>query len=224
MKTLLASCAVVALMAAPAFAQSTVDPQMPDVIPVEPEVAEPIDPALIEPQTDVLPEELPADPTLAEETSPPVPEGEAVDRAEAETEAETEAAVTTEFAGQPVALEAEVNEAGLPDEYSTDDLNSAMLAEVNEVATEIASLDAEADVWVSEGAEAGAVYAPEGQGDVETLPEETLPEGEVFTIPEEDDDATVTDQDAYLTPEAQAPETEMEPQFGTETEAAPMQD
>lgn len=217
MKTLLASCAVVALMAAPAFAQSTVDPQMPDVIPVEPEVAEPIDPTLIEPQTDVLPEELPADPTLAEETAPPVPEGEAVDRAE------TEAAVTTEFAGQPVALEAQVNEASLPDEYSTDDLNSAMLAEVNEVATEIASLDAEADVWVSEGSEAGTVYAPEGQGDIETLPEETLPEGEVFTVPEEDD-AAATDQDAYLTPEAQAPETEMEPQFGTETEAAPMQD
>ena len=213
MKKLFASCAVVALMAGPALAQSTVDPQVPDTVPVEPEVAEPIDPMLTQPDTEVLPEELPAEPDMAEETSPPVPEGEAVEQAdtweqEDETFAQADPEMTAEIASANGALEAEVNEAELPEEYSTDDLNAVMLAQVNEVSTEIASMDAEADVWVSAGSDTNTMYAPEGQGDIEALPE---------------DETSVTGEETYVTPEAETPETDyMEPEATDPLENDPL--
>jgi hypothetical protein len=83
MKKLLASCAVVALMGAPAFAQSTIDPTNPDMVPVDPQVEQmPEETDMLQPQTEVLPEELPPEPDMAEETPPPVPDAEATLEAE----------------------------------------------------------------------------------------------------------------------------------------------
>ncbi|MFN4185475.1 MAG: hypothetical protein ACK4M6_11865 [Hyphomonas sp.] len=208
MKKLLASCAVVALMAAPALAQSTIDPTTPDAIPVEPMTTETTDPMNeFQPQTEVLPQELPPEPDMAEEVAPPTPgvdatmqaEAEAEDESFAETEdnasfadAEADMTVTAEVVAPEVALEASVSEADLPEEYSTDDLNANMLAAVNTVGTEITELDAQADVWVTaDGSPVDPTYAPEGQGDLDIMSEEEAP---------------VTDGEVYMTPEAEAPE------------------
>lgn len=110
MKTLLASCAVAALMVAPAIAQSTIDPTTPDVVPVDPQVEQQPDGIdVLQPQTDVLPDELPPEPDMAEEVSPPVPDAEATVQAEAEmeTEEETVLGAETETQADPV-LEAEM--------------------------------------------------------------------------------------------------------------------
>lgn len=210
MKKLLASCAVVALMGAPAFAQSTIDSTTPDMVPVDPQVEQmPEETDMLQPQTDVLPEELPPEPVMAEETPPPVPdaeptlEAEMTDEEETLAETESEPVVTAEMAPEEPALEASVNEADLPEEYSTDDLNAMMLAQVNTAGSEIAQLDAEADVWVSaDGSPVDPSYAPEGQGDMETTLEDDMnvtPESDYITTPE-------PEADEYVTPEPGTPE------------------
>ena len=240
MKKLLASCAVVALMAAPALAQSTTDPTNPDTVPVEPTIEQPTDDLIImEPQTEVLPEELPPEPDMAEEVAPPTPDAEPMMEAEAEVEAQDESYAETEedeivaeteddgsyadaeadtmttadVVVPEVALEASVEEGDLPEEYSTDDLNAMMLAKVNTVGSEINELDAEADVWVTaDGAPVDPSYAPEGQGDLEMMTE---------------DEAPVTEGEDYTAPETEiVPETEMTPEADTfiEPEVDPMTD
>ncbi|PKP81791.1 MAG: hypothetical protein CVT79_08530 [Alphaproteobacteria bacterium HGW-Alphaproteobacteria-18] len=209
MKKLLASCAVVALMASPAIAQSTIDPTSPDAIPVEPMVSETTDPMdEFQPQTDVLPGELPPEPDMAEEIAPPTPGIDPVMQAEAEqeddsfaetesdtsfaeAEAEADAVVTAEVVAPDVALEASLSEGDLPEEYSTEDLNAQMLAAVNTVGAEISELDAQADVWVTaDGSPVDPAYAQEGQGDMDVVSEE----------------APVTDGEYYMTPEADDPD------------------
>lgn len=171
MKTLLASCAAVALMAAPALAQSTIDPATPDSIPVEPQVEQTLDQDdMIQPETDVLPPE----PAMMEDQMPS-PDAGMVAETEADVDVATEETamdnsepmVTAEMAPEEGSLDAEVAEAELPEEYSTDDLNAVMLAKVNTVGTEIASMDSRVDVWVSEGSSVDGLYVPEGQGDID---------------------------------------------------------
>jgi len=196
MKTLLASCAVVALMASPAFAQSTIDPQVPDSIPADPTMPEASDPmSEFEPQTDALPEELP----------PVMPDAEPTMQADVPQEDETyadfdsEPVVTAEMADADVSLEASVEEAELPEEYSTDDLNAVMLAKVNEVSTEIQALDAEADVWVTaDGSAVDPAYAQEGQGDMDYTSE-----GDSSMTPEADTslETETYESETYMTPE-----------------------
>lgn len=220
MKTLLASCAVVALMASPAIAQSTIDPANPDTIPTEPQASEVVDPmSEFQPQVETLPEELPAEPDMAEQTPPMMPDAEPVMEAEAdlpqedETYAETEAepVVTVEMADADVALEATVTEAELPEEYSTDDLNAVMLAKVNEVSTEIAALDAEADVWVTaDGSPVDPSYAPEGQGDMDVTGGE-----DAYGVETE----TYMETETYEADPSTTPETGMDmPEDGTDME------
>lgn len=209
MKKLLASCAVVALMASPAIAQSTIDPANPDTIPAEPQATDVVDPmSEFQPQTETLPEALPAEPDMAEETAPMMPDAEPVMEAEADlpqedetyAEAEAEPVVTVEMADADVALEATVDEAELPEEYSTDDLNAVMLAKVNEVSTEIATLDAEADVWVTaDGSPVDPAYAPEGQGDMDVAGEQ---------------DTFTTDSETYMETETYEAEPSMTPESG----------
>ena len=208
MKTLLASCAVAALMASPAIAQSTIDPATPDTIPVEPQASDIVDPMLeFQPQTETLPEELPAEPDMAEETPPVMPDAAPVMEAEAdslqedESYAETGAdpVVTVEMADADVSLEATVAEAELPEGYSTDDLNAVMLARVNEVSNRIATLDAEADVWVTaDGAPVDPSYAPEGQGDIDVMGEEDAYGLETATSME----TGIWDAEPSMTPES----------------------
>ena len=211
MKKLLASCAVVALMAAPALAQSTIDPTTPDMVPVDPQVQQmPEETDLLQPQTEVLPEELPPEPDMAAEVPPPMPDAEPTLEAEmteegesslAETEAEP--TMTAEMAPEEPALEAALSETDVPEEYSTDDLNALMLAQVNTAGAEIAALDSEADVWVSaDGSPVDPSYAPEGQGDMETTTED-----ETYVTPESDYITTTEPEvDDYVTPEPGTPE------------------
>ncbi|WP_213268982.1 hypothetical protein [Hyphomonas sp.] len=211
MKKLLASCAVVALMAAPAIAQSTIDPATPDMVPVDPQVQQmPEETDMLQPQTDVLPEALPPEPDMAEEVPPPVPDAEPALDAElteedesslAETESEPK--MTVEIAPGEPALEAAVNQTDLPEAYSTDDLNAMMLAQVNTAGAEIAALDSQADIWVSaDGSPVDPSYAPEGQGDMETTTED-----ESYVTPETDYITTTEPEaDDYVTPEPGTPE------------------
>lgn len=214
MKKLLASAAVVALLASPAIAQSTIDPTTPDSIPTEPmtpQAENPMDDFM--PQTEPLPEALPPEPDMAEEVPAPTPDAQPTMQAEvepeqdylaeteddatfaetednfsvAETEAEAETTMTAEVVAPDVALEASVSEGDLPEEYSTDDLNARMLAAVNTIGTEISELDAQADVWVTaDGSPVDPAYAPEGQGDIDVMSQ----------------DAPATDSMDYMNPEA----------------------
>ena len=214
MKKLLASCAVVALMAAPALAQSTIDPTTPDMVPVDPQVQQmPEETDMLQPQTEVLPEELPPEPDMAEEVPPPMPDAEPALEAEmteeedsslAQTEAEP--AMTAEMAREEPDLEVALNETDLPEEYSTDDLNARMLAEVNTAGAEIPALDNEADVWVTaDGSPVDPAYAPEGQGDMETTTED-----ETYVTPESDYITTTEPEaDDYVTPEPGTPEADI---------------
>lgn len=206
MKTLLASCAAVALMASPAFAQSTIDPQVPDSIPADPTMPEASDPMTeFEPQTEALPEELPPEPDMAEQEPPMTPDAEPTMQADVPQEDETyaefdsEPVLTAEMANADVSLEASVDEAELPEEYSTDDLNAVMLAKVNQVSTEIESLDAEADVWVTaDGSAVDPTYAQEGQGDMDYTAEE-----DSFVTPEADVsmETETYESETFITPE-----------------------
>ncbi|WP_291047313.1 hypothetical protein [Hyphomonas sp.] len=206
MKTLLASCAAVALMASPAFAQSTIDPQVPDSIPADPTMPEASDPmSEFQPQTEALPQELPAEPDMAEQEPPMMPDAEPTMQADVPQEDETyaefdsEPVVTAQMGDADVSLEASVNEAELPEEYSTDDLNAVMLAKVNEVGTEIEALDAEADVWVTaDGSAVDPTYAQEGQGDMDFTAEE-----DSFVTPEADVsmETETYESETFMTPE-----------------------
>ncbi|WP_157532814.1 hypothetical protein [Hyphomonas polymorpha] len=207
MKTLLASCAAVALMASPAFAQSTIDPQVPDSIPADPTMPEASDPmSEFEPQTEALPEELPPEPDMAEEVPPVTPDAEPTMQADVPQEDDqnyadfdSEPVVTAEIGDADVSLEASVDEAELPEDYSTDDLNSVMLAKVNDVSTEIEALDAEADVWVTaDGSAVDPAYAPEGQGDMDYTAEE-----DSFVTPEAGTslETETYESETYMTPE-----------------------
>lgn len=211
MKKLLASCAVVALMAAPAIAQSTIDPATPDMVPVDPQVQQmPEETDMLQPQTDVLPEALLPEPDMAGEVPPPVPDAEPALEAElteederslAETESEPKMAA--EMAPGEPALEAAVNQTDLPEAYLTDDLNAMMLAQVNTAGAQIAALDSQADVWVSaDGSPVDPSYAPEGQGDMETTTED-----ESYVTPETDYITTTKPEaDDHVTPEPGTPE------------------
>lgn len=206
MKTLLASCAAVALMASPAFAQSTIDPQVPDSIPADPTMPEASDPmSEFQPQTEALPQELPAEPDMAEQEPPMMPDAEPTMQADVPQEDETYAEFDSEPVGTAqmgdadVSLEASVSEAELPEEYSTDDLNAVMLAKVNEVGTEIEALDAEADVWVTaDGSAVDPTYAQEGQGDMDFTAEE-----DSFVTPEADVsmETETYESETFMTPE-----------------------
>jgi uncharacterized surface protein with fasciclin (FAS1) repeats len=148
MKHLFASCAVIALMAAPALAQSTYDPAAPI------------------PDAEVMPEEtLPEDTTGTDEYAVPVQEEPesaddavttAIDDAdttseviseEEDTAAAADPAVEAEMVAQTEAepVEAPIDVAELPQEYSTADLNALMLAQLNESAVEIAEMEFEGE-------------------------------------------------------------------------------
>lgn len=203
MKTLLASCAAVALMAAPALAQSTIDPATPDSIPLEPQAEQTLDQAdMIQPETDVLPPE----PAMTEDQAPS-PDAGMVAESETEVDVTTEETamdnsepmVTAEMAPEEGTLDAAVAEAELPEEYSTEDLNAVMLAKVNTVGTEIASMDSRVDVWVSEGSSVDSLYVPEGQGDIDA-DIHAVPQGDGVTESDpltNDNPVTVEDESEY---------------------------
>ncbi|MFN7163870.1 MAG: fasciclin domain-containing protein [Hyphomonas sp.] len=172
MKHLFASCAVIALMAAPALAQSTYETTDPLV-----QTPESLDPTLREqpelpteyqqeagdvPQTEPVQEadadtetdtdtfadtvpsadgSLTAD-VLPEETSETVREAEMQD--DTTTFAQGEPEFGTEMVADADTFETPIDVAELPEEYSTDDLNAMMLAQLNVVAEEIADANIEA--------------------------------------------------------------------------------
>lgn len=209
MKHLFASCAVIALMAAPALAQSTYDP------------------AASVPDAEMMPEETaPEDTTQADEFAPayepdtgieaqvvadPAEEADetAVMEPEAETAAATEAEESAEMqaAADAGSIEAPINVAELPQEYSTADLNALMLSQLNEEAIEIAEMqfetqepvfstasnEAAADVAVTEDyastqtetfAATGTNPTPDALATDEYAATETLPETDATVAPE----------------------------------------
>jgi uncharacterized surface protein with fasciclin (FAS1) repeats len=155
MRHLFASCAVIALMAAPALAQSTYEPTEPLV-----DSEQTLDPAMrdeadmtetFEPEADVVTESEADDAAEAgtvTETDPAA--DDAVESEEPETVAatdpmsgETEVADTdpmfgTESVAAAETFDAPIAVADLPEDYSTADLNAMMLAQLNVVAVEIA--------------------------------------------------------------------------------------
>lgn len=163
MKHLFASCAAVALMAAPALAQSTNDPQDLQRVEVEPR-AEQVEDLTQEfqPQTDIVPEtewtmedsdavdvadgdengetEFAMDDPPADEPQPVL---EADVSAGDETLAQANTSVDTGVSYGGEILEATVDTAQLPESYSTDDLNAMVMAGMNEVSIEIASMNVE---------------------------------------------------------------------------------
>jgi uncharacterized surface protein with fasciclin (FAS1) repeats len=169
MKHLLASCAVVALMAAPALAQSTNPPNDPfsdtDVVidPATPEVPDVSIDADVDAQSDVTVSMAPEtdDEAVAEtetdldtagdsEMAAETAADDVMFQAEVENpdtqiaETETGADVGTEMSEAKAAsvppVEPPVDVAELPDEYSSEDLNALMLAQLNDQAEENASI------------------------------------------------------------------------------------
>ena len=167
MKHLFASCAAAALLAAPALAQSTNDPTDLQRVPVEPGMEQSDDLTQeYQPQTDIVPETdvVPetewtmedddatdvAENDEAGETEfameePPAEEREPVVHADTsagdQTLAEADTSVDTGASNGGEILEATVDTARLPEDYSTDDLNAIVMAEMNEVSVEIANLN-----------------------------------------------------------------------------------
>ncbi len=169
MRHLFVSCAAVALMAAPALAQATYETTEPLV-----KSEESLDPTLREqPETStnygqeaaVTPESepvqaadgVPDDDTFADNASAsdetvtaeaPAEGTDMAFEAEAATEtttvAETEPMFDTATVVQAETFAEQENVAALPEDYSTDDLNAMMLAQLNVAAVEIAEANAEA--------------------------------------------------------------------------------
>jgi len=164
MRHLFASCAVIALMAAPALAQSTYEPTEPlveseqtldptmrdeaeEATDFEREAepvtdAEPVDEAGAETSDDTVAETDPlTDQSMTAET-PVADDSETALEAEATDEdttvAESEPMFGAERAADTETFEAPISVSELPEEYSTADLNAMMLAQLNVVAVEIA--------------------------------------------------------------------------------------
>lgn len=206
MKKLFASCAAMALMAGPVLAQGTYDPTNRDQVPVDPAATGEIDPAITDgqdmppPVADELPQE--SDATASTDTmsedEDPVLQADTDDGGQ--TMAEAEPSAFDAGAGMDV-LEASINVDELPADYSTDDLNALMMAEVNNVGTEISGMNIDAN---DDG------FVPEGQGDIDTPAEDMTPapEQEGFTTPDTDGGT-----DDHIMPGNEAPEADnwMEP-------------
>lgn len=200
MKKLLASCAAIALMAGPAFAQGTYDPTNRDQVPTDPTMTDETDPT-VGLEQDVPPpvtDELPPEPEVTAETETETEEADPVLQAdtyeENQTFADAEPAPFDAAAGLDV-LEASINVDELPEEYSTDDLNAIMLAEVNEVANEISDMNIDAG---DDG------FAPEGQGDIDMWEDDegvTAPEDDAFTTPQEDTFMTPPEEETFTDPD-----------------------
>lgn len=228
MKHLFASCAVIALMAAPALAQSTYDPAAPI------------------PDAEVMPEEtLPEDTTGTDEYVVPVQDdSEAADEAvttemeeadttadviseEEETVAEADPAVETEMVAETEAepIEAPIDVAELPQEYSTADLNALMLVELNESAVEIAEMEFEGETVQT--ADATTTMDTYAQTDTNPTPgselamtESVTPETSVTEDYASTETETTAQIETYASTEAPAdvPVTE---DYAATTEAAP---
>lgn len=200
MKTLLASCAAVALMAAPALAQSTNDPMTPQQVPVDPAAEQTQDPIVeFEPQTDVVPQDelaMEDDATTEDETSDLAMDddmsdedgtaGFAMDEGQAEDDwsvAETDAPIEADLTEGVDILQASVDEAELPEEYSTDDLNARMMAEMDEVSVEIAGLNIDAGTTGYSSAPT-SVSGVVAEGDADYPVESEAPETDEWTTPE----------------------------------------
>ena len=234
MKHLLASCAVVALMAAPALAQSTYYP------------TEPVDPAAVpEAMTDPTAEEdadveVDADvesstgvtvtrepDTYAEDEDGVTAEDETV--AEAEPEGQAEDATSTASADESV--DAPIDVAELPAEYSTEDLNALMLAQLNEEAVEIASIviesEAEALASTETGTPAGPAtdaYASTERDTPAAAETESYASSEtgIYTAPESGTDALPeTDMEMAETAQPDDPSAQEYASAGSNTYAAP---
>ncbi|MFN4025394.1 MAG: hypothetical protein ACK4MQ_11220 [Hyphomonas sp.] len=215
MKHLFASCAAAALLAAPAFAQSTNDPTDLQRIPVEPG-AEQVDDLTQEfqPQTDIVPEtewameddgatdvaesdeagdtEFAMDDPPAEEREPVL---EADISAGDQTLAEADTSVDTGVSNDGGILEATVDTARLPETYSTDDLNAIVMAEMNDVSVEIAGMNVEPAGGL--GAFGSGVTDIVAEGDAD------YPEGETGMF-DEPDPVTQPEADPWID-EEQAP-------------------
>lgn len=235
MKHLFASCAVIALMAAPALAQSTYDPAAPI------------------PDAEIMPEEtLPEDTTGTDEFALPVQEDpEAADEAvttemdEVDTTADTiseddetaaaadpavEAEMVAEAEAEPV--EAPIDVAELPQEYSTADLNALMLVELNESAVEIAEMEfegetvqtADAETTIDSYAQTDSNPVP---GSDPAMTESVSPEAGVTEDYASTETETMVQTETYAATEAPADVPVTEDYAATETlpeEAATMAD
>lgn len=153
MKHMFASCAVIALMTAPAVAQSTFEPTEPLV-----ESEQTLDPTMRDDS------EMPAP---IEQDAVPAAEAEPAETADVELDEDAVATTTTEVDEQEIVADADrpsddmtaagtetvfqneamlqaetfeppIVEASLPDDYSTADLNAIMLAQLQVVSVEIA--------------------------------------------------------------------------------------
>ena len=240
MRHLFASCAVIALMAAPALAQSTYEPTEPLV-----ETEQELDPTM---------REEPAEATDFEREAEPVTDAEPVDEADAETGDETAAetapstdqSMTTEtpvaddsetaleadvtddettvaesepmFGTETVAdtetFDAPINAAELPEEYTTADLNAMMLAQLNVVAVEIA--EAQEDSGTNVYASSEPVTEPE----METAMTQTAPADEAST----EDYAAVEPVDPALEADAANPSFETAMTDGAPADQAATED
>jgi len=228
MKHLFASCAVIALMAAPALAQSTYGPTAPL------------------PDAEMMPEQtLPEDTAATDEYAVPVQDDpDAADEAvttemddadttadviseEDNTVAEADQAVDTEMVAQTEAapIETPIDVAELPEEYSTADLNALMLVELNESAVEIAEMEFEGETVQT--ADAAATMDTYDQTDANPAPggelamtESVTPETSVTEDYASTQTETTAQTETYAATEAPAdvPVTE---DYAATSEAAP---
>ncbi|MBK8199973.1 MAG: fasciclin domain-containing protein [Acidobacteria bacterium] len=278
MKHLFASCAVIALMAAPVLAQSTNVPPN-DPLSDENVIVDPVDPADVsvdadvESETDVMvtmapeteaevedaatvaaEEEIEAAEAAIEAEEEPMFQAQTTDEAEtvAETEIAADAAdtdiaqsesaeMTEETEVADAAVEAPIDVAELPAEYSTEDLNALMLAQLNDDAEEIASMDFVAETESFASSETSMESTPETDSyvstDTVTAPAddyastesgemagtESYAATETDVIPEEDNSTEMrAETEAYAATEtAEAP---VETYAETETEIVPEED
>ncbi|MEX1251414.1 MAG: hypothetical protein WEA77_09500 [Hyphomonas sp.] len=158
MKTLFASCAVIALMAAPALAQSIYEPTDPSAAP-EVEAAE------VPAEGPVIAYEAGPDAETKTVVDPVADAGVTADTemtAEAEPTADSEMVANAEPANEDEiivgteGIDAPIDAAELAQAYSTDDLNALMLAQLNDTAVEIAEMEFEADTDAFAAAETSA--------------------------------------------------------------------
>ncbi|MBA4337450.1 MAG: hypothetical protein C0421_01230 [Hyphomonas sp.] len=201
MRHLFASCAVIALMAAPALAQSTYEPTEPlveseqaldptmreeanEATDFEREAepvtdAEPVDEADAETSDDTAAETAPStDRSMTTET-PVTDDGETALEADVTDEdtavADSEPMFGTETLADTETFEAPINVAELPEEYSTADLNAMMLAQLHVVAVEIAEAQEDSGTNVYASSE------PVTEPDMETAMTDAAPADEAST-------------------------------------------
>ncbi len=190
MKNLFASCAVIALMAAPALAQSTFEPTDPlvqtpeDLDPTKRNAAD--QPTGFEtglPETEETVEEATetSDDTVTSDTetdaeTDPVQDAQLPNDNDDMTVADAEPTFDTQTAEMAQEIEAPINVADLPDDYSSEDLNAMMLAQLNVVAEEIADANAEAGTNVYASAETSISQSSEMGSSTWTPSEESVTE------------------------------------------------